>query len=52
MFGSDWPVCTLAADCKYANVFKILNELLPALSEEDKKKVFRENAKKFYSLQL
>ncbi|CAG2212622.1 L-fucono-1,5-lactonase-like [Mytilus edulis] len=51
MYGSDWPVCSQAG-CKYVDVYSLLNDLLPSLSDEDKEKMFKENGRKFYSLQL
>jgi len=51
MFGSDWPVCTQAG-CQYKDVYDLLNDLLPSLSDDEKLKIFRENATKFYSLKL
>lgn len=51
MFGSDWPVCTLAK-ADYKRVFDLLQHLLSSMTVEDKKKIFRENAAKFYKLDL
>ncbi|KAJ8300189.1 hypothetical protein KUTeg_021708 [Tegillarca granosa] len=51
MFASDWPVCTLAK-ASYAQVFTILNNLLPDLSDEEKLKIYRNNAKDFYRLDI
>ena len=48
MFGSDWPVCTLAAS--YRQWFDALNFLVADASEENKRKLFRENAGKVYRL--
>ena len=48
MFGSDWPVCTLAAS--YRQWFDALNFLVKDASEENKRKLFKENAVKFYRL--
>ena len=49
MFGSDWPVCLLAGS--YDDVINILEDALPKhLSGADKKKLFGENAKKFYKI--
>jgi len=50
MFGSDWPVCELAGS--YTQVFDAINEVLGELSESERQKIFHDNAKKFYSLQL
>ncbi|ANS74495.1 amidohydrolase [Paenibacillus yonginensis] len=49
MFGSDWPVCLLAAS--YAQVFELLNDQLPqTLSAEQKGNIFGHNASRFYKL--
>lgn len=48
MFGSDYPVCLLAAS--YSRVKESFEELLGGLSDEDKKRIFSENATKFYRL--
>jgi L-fuconolactonase len=48
MYGSDWPVCLLAAP--YAAVHGALNELLSALSASDRAKIFGGTAEKFYGL--
>jgi predicted TIM-barrel fold metal-dependent hydrolase len=48
MFGSDWPVCTLAAS--YRQWFDALNFLVADASEENKRKLFRENAVRVYRL--
>ncbi|MBS4206060.1 amidohydrolase family protein [Lederbergia citrea] len=49
MFGSDWPVCILAAS--YDEVVKIVTEHLPEnLTVEEKELLFGGNAKKFYKL--
>lgn len=49
MFGSDWPVCLLAAT--YDEVIEIFTTHLPEnLSEDEKKAVFGTNAMKFYKL--
>ena len=49
MFGSDWPVCCLAGG--YQRVWESANETLSDLSEPDRRKVFGENAVRFYGLQ-
>ena len=46
MFGSDWPVSTMASD--YSRTLEVSRELLGGLSEADLKKVFHSNAKTFY----
>lgn len=49
MFGSDWPVCTLAAS--YAEVVTLARDLLGAhLSPAEMDDVFSENARRFYGL--
>lgn len=49
MFGSDWPVCLLAAS--YDEVYELLRKTLPVeLTEADKAKIFGENALEFYKL--
>jgi len=48
MFGSDWPVCTLAASCR--QWFDALNFLVKDASESNKRKLFKENAERVYRL--
>ncbi|PYY25885.1 amidohydrolase family protein [Paenibacillus illinoisensis] len=49
MFGSDWPVCLLAAS--YDDVLGILNNTIPqSWVEENRSGLFGENARKFYKL--
>jgi L-fuconolactonase len=48
VFGSDWPVITLASP--YARWVKTLEELTQDLSEGAKRKLWSENAKRFYRL--
>ncbi len=49
MFGSDWPVCLLAAE--YDQVIEGLERALPAaMTEADKRKLYGENAKAFYNV--
>lgn len=49
MFGSDWPVCLLAAT--YNEVIEILQEAIPASwSEVERERLFGLNAKEFYKL--
>lgn len=50
MFGSDWPVCLVAA--KYAAVINVLLHYMGGFSEVDKQKVFFTNAKDFYGLEI
>ncbi len=49
MFGSDWPVCLLAAS--YAQVLETFQLLLGELSDEERAMIFGGNAMKFYQLQ-
>lgn len=49
MFGSDWPVCLLAAP--YAQVFALVRDYLAPLSSEAQAKVLGENAARFYMRQ-
>ncbi len=46
MFGSDWPVCLLAAD--YARVFALVRDYIAPLSAEAQAKVLGGNAERFY----
>jgi L-fuconolactonase len=49
MFGSDWPVCLLAAE--YDDVVDVLEQTLPeSWPESDKARLFGLNAKEFYKL--
>ncbi|WP_176444956.1 amidohydrolase family protein [Paenibacillus herberti] len=49
MFGSDWPVCLLAAE--YDAVVAVLQEAIPAhWGEGERAKLFGLNAKEFYKL--
>lgn len=50
MFGSDWPVCTVAAS--YENVIEIVDKFLDKhnFSEEDKAAVWGGNAQNFYKI--
>ncbi|HET6974089.1 MAG TPA: amidohydrolase family protein [Pyrinomonadaceae bacterium] len=48
MFGSDYPVCLLAAS--YDRVLDGFLEILKALSDADREKIFANNAAKFYRL--
>jgi L-fuconolactonase len=48
MFGSDWPVCLLAAT--YAQVKQLAEHCMHSLSELEKQKVFGDNAALFYGL--
>ena len=48
MFGSDYPVCLLAAT--YDRVLDSFQELLQYLSDADREKIFSQNAAEFYRL--
>lgn len=48
LFGSDWPVCTLAAD--YARVVSSTRDLLSGLSFQERAAVFGGNAARVYRL--
>ena len=48
MYGSDWPVCELAAS--YEQVFDSLREVVGRLSETEQQQVFGGTAEKFYNL--
>jgi L-fuconolactonase len=48
MFGSDWPVCLLAAT--YRQVKQIIEEYVKGFSQSDREKVFGGNAARFYGL--
>jgi L-fuconolactonase len=49
MFGSDWPVCLLAAT--YDRVRESFEMLLAGLDDKDRRRVFSENAIKFYRIE-
>ncbi|MEA5429107.1 amidohydrolase family protein [Arcicella lustrica] len=48
MYGSDWPVCLVAA--QYEEQLGIVNEYFSAFSSLEKKKVMGANALKFYNI--
>jgi L-fucono-1,5-lactonase len=48
MFGSDYPVCLLAAS--YERVLGAFQEILKNLSDADREQIFSKNAAKFYGL--
>ncbi len=48
MYGSDWPVCELAAS--YEIAFSALNEVLGSISTEEQTSIFGGTAQKFYGL--
>ncbi|MFK7770106.1 MAG: amidohydrolase [Mariniblastus sp.] len=50
MFGSDWPVCELAAT--YQQVFDALHSCIGGVSESEREKILGLNAIEFYSLKI
>lgn len=50
MFGSDWPVCELAAT--YQQVFDALSHCIGGVSESERDKILGKNAIEFYQLQV
>jgi len=48
MFGSDWPVCLLAAS--YRQVKEIVEDYLRDFPADQRNKIFGENAARFYGL--
>jgi predicted TIM-barrel fold metal-dependent hydrolase len=49
MFGGDWPVCLLGVE-KYADWANALKAVVAGRPEEQQKKLFHDNAVKFYGL--
>jgi len=49
MFGSDWPVCLLAAT--YERVLDAIQKLLAHLNEDERRRIFSDNAVEFYRLE-
>ena len=49
MFGSDWPVCLVAAS--YENVLQIVKNYFSSYSSEEKNDIFCNNAIEFYGLE-
>ncbi|MFS4454479.1 amidohydrolase family protein [Maribacter sp. 2304DJ31-5] len=50
LFGSDWPVCLLAA--KYSEVYTLVDSYASQLSKEEKDMLYYKNAVKAYRLNL
>ena len=48
MYGSDWPVCELAAT--YEQVYDALTENISALSNSEKEQIFGKTAARFYGI--
>jgi len=51
MFGSDWPVCKLAG-AEHGQVVQLMHDILEKRGEEEKQMIWRENAIKFYKIDL
>jgi L-fuconolactonase len=49
MFGSDWPVCLLAAN-DYQSVYQLVQEWAQALSATEQQKLFGDNAARIYGI--
>jgi L-fuconolactonase len=49
MYGSDWPVCLLAA--RYEQQLEIMSAYLAPFSSDEKHKVMHENARRFYNIE-
>jgi L-fuconolactonase len=50
MFGSDWPVCKLAA--QYEEVLRIVEHYISSFSKEEQQRIMGGNAIKFYNLEV
>jgi L-fuconolactonase len=50
MIGSDWPVCTLAAD--YVSVIRMESGYISKLSADEQRAILEDNPVGFYSLQI
>lgn len=48
MFGSDWPVCLVAAD--YEQVAELVSEAIGDLTEDDRQSIWHQCATEFYGL--
>jgi L-fuconolactonase len=48
MFGSDWPVCTLA--CTFRRWLEVLSEITAVCTQDEQERLFSKNAKKFYGI--
>lgn len=48
MFGSDWPVCTLA--CTFRRWLEVLSEITTACTQDERERLFSGNAKKCYGI--
>ena len=50
MIGSDWPVCTLAAD--YTSVINLETDYIARLSGDERNAILEKNAIGFYSIRF
>jgi L-fuconolactonase len=50
LFGSDWPVCTVAA--KYEQVLGIVTNFISSLSQAEQARIMGQNAIDFYNLEV
>jgi L-fuconolactonase len=48
MFGSDWPVCTLA--CSFRRWLKALGDITSGCTRDESERLFSRNARKFYGI--
>src|ERR1039458_8268919 len=48
MFGSDWPVCTLA--CSFRRWMEVLGEITRGCTPDERERLFSGNARKFYGI--
>ena len=51
MFGSDWPVCTLAG-ASFKDVVHLAEALTSHLTEQEKRMIFQTNAQNFYGIKI
>ena len=49
MWGSDWPVCLMAAS--YADTWEMMHQLTSHLNTDEQTRIFSNNAERFYGLQ-
>ena len=48
MFGSDWPVCTLA--CSFRRWLEVLGDITSGCTRDERERLFSGNARKFYGI--
>lgn len=48
MYGSDWPVCLVAAE--YDQQLQVVEDYFSSFSKDEQEKIFGENAKRFYGI--